>query len=192
MMTPFLRVCGVTLGLVGFPVGAFAQASHGVCPWPGPAAYLLDRPSPPDSVIIPIGTATAVLCYSRPSARGRRVFGGIVEYGKVWRTGANEPTLLYLPTRAVVAGLPLPAGRYILLSVPNPNQWGLIINTTTATEPAMMFAALAEVGRAELIPEVTAAFVEQLRIRSEPAASGSTLVLEWENTRLRIPVSVAP
>lgn len=176
----------------GFSVSALPQTSRGVCPWPGPASFLRDRPSPPDSAIIPLGTATAVLCYSQPSARGRRVFGGMVEYGKVWRTGANEPTMLFLPTRAVVAGVPLAPGRYILLSVPNPDRWTLIISTTNVTEPARMFAALTEVARAELIPDATTAFVEQLRIRSEPADSGSRLVLEWENTRLRIPITAAP
>lgn len=168
---------------------AGAQTTQGVCPWPGPAAYLRDRPSPPDSAMFPIGTGSGVLCYSQPSARGRRVFGGIVEYGKVWRTGANEPTILYLPDSAVIAGILLAPGRYILLSIPNPDRWTLVINTTTVTEPARMFAALTEVGRAELVPEATTGFVEQLRIRSEPAASGSLLVLEWEHTKLSIPVS---
>ena len=158
------------------------------CPWPGPAAFLQDRPSPPDSVLIPLGSATAVLCYSKPSARGRRVFGGLVEYGKVWRTGANEPTILHLPIHAVVAGVSLAAGRYILLSIPTADRWTLTFNTTSVTDPARMFSALTEVGRANLVPEATTSFVEQLRIRREAAEGVSHLVLEWENTRLRIPI----
>ena len=168
--------------------GVRIHPARSFCPWPGPAAFLQDRPSPPDSVLIPLGSATAVLCYSKPSARGRRVFGGLVEYGKVWRTGANEPTILHLPIHAVVAGVPLPAGRYILLSIPRTDGWTLLFNTTSVTDPAKMFSALTEVGRAELIPEATTSFVEQLRIRPETAEGVSHLVLEWENTRLRIPM----
>lgn len=191
-MTHAKRAWYAVLCLAGLPMAALTQTTGGVCLWPGPAAFLRDRPSPPDSAIIPIGTGTAMLCYSQPSARGRQVFGGIVEYGKVWRTGANEPTMLHLSTRAVVAGVPLAPGRYILLSIPRPDRWTLIFNTTTVTEPARMFAALTEVARAELVPDVPPAFVEQLRIRSERADSGSRWVLEWENTRVRIPVSASP
>lgn len=170
------------------PRGVRIQAAQRFCPWPGPAAFLQDRPSPPDSVLIPLGSATAVLCYSKPSARGRRVFGGLVEYGKVWRTGANEPTILHLPIPSVVAGVPLADGRYILLSIPREDRWTLLFSTTSVTDPAKMFSALTEVGRADLVPEATASFEEQLRIRPETAADGSQVILEWENTRLRIPI----
>ncbi len=168
------------------------------------AAELAARPSPYDSVQLSIGDRTAQVCYSRPSAKGRVVFGGIVPLDTLWRTGANEPTILHLPFDAEIAGLDVPAGHYSLYTVPSQGQWQLVINrsisqwgiTLDAPRPdggVNRSAYTAEVraqelGRAPIVADSTD-FVEQFTIRAEPASGdASALLLAWERTRVRIPV----
>ena len=161
------------------------------CPWAGPSQFLANLPSPPDSAIVTVGGTAMKVCYSRPSARGRRVFGELVEYGKRWRTGANEPTIVFLSGPAEVAGVRLEAGRYVLMTIPHPDRWVILLNTSTASTPRQMFDALVEVGRGEVPVERLAAPVEQFRIRSG-TGSDAGLVLEWERTRVRLPMVVRP
>ena len=168
------------------------------------------RPSPYDSVQVTIGDRTAQVCYSRPSAKGRVVFGGIVPFDSLWRTGANEPTILHLPFDAEIAGLAVPAGEYSLYTVPRPaGEWQLVINRSTSQWGITLDAprpdggvnrsaytaevAAQELGRAPVTAD-SIEFVEQFTIRAEPAVdNGSALVLEWERTRVRVPLrSTAP
>jgi len=176
----------VGLGLVSAVEVAEVNA-QAPCPWPAPPQLLADRPSLPDSAMVEIGANTMKLCYSRPSARGRTIFGELVPFGRPWRTGANEPTMLHLSANAIVAGVALNAGTYILLTVPGEDKWQILFNTTTASNPDEMFNALTEVGRGEVPVERTSEYVETLTIRFEQDPSPE-LVLEWENTRVRVPI----
>lgn len=165
---------------------------------------LAGRLSPYDSVQLTIGDRTAQVCYSRPSAKGRVVFGGIVPFDSLWRTGANEPTILHLPFDAEIAGLALRAGHYSVYTVPGQGQWQLVINRSTSQwgitrdEPRAdggvnrsaytADVAAQEAGRVPVTAD-SIEFVERFTIRSEPAAGdASALLLEWERTRVRIPV----
>jgi hypothetical protein len=158
------------------------------CLWPGPSRLLMNLPSPPDSVLVTLGGGRAKICYSRPSVRGRKVFDSLVEFGKRWRTGANEPTMLFLTSAASVAGVALQPGAYVIMTIPGPERWTVLLNTASAPTPAEMFNALVEVGRGEVAAEPLETTVEQLTIRAEPDASGAMLILEWERTRIRIPL----
>lgn len=181
-----LILAAVVAGLAASSLAA--QATPAACPWPGPVQFLSDRPSPPDSVLLSVGTATLKVCYSRPSARGRPVFGELVEYGKRWRTGANEPTMLYVPVAAEIAGIGVPAGAYVLMTIPGPDRWTISLHTSSAPTPAEMFNALVDVGRGEVPTESLSAPVEQFTMRGTADAGGAHLVLEWERIRVRIPV----
>lgn len=167
------------------------------------------RPSPYDSVRLTIGDRTAQVCYSRPSAKGRVVFGGIVPFDSLWRTGANEPTILHLPFDAEIAGLSVPAGDYSIYTVPRQvGEWQLVINRSTSQWGITLDAprpdggvnrsaytaevAAQELGRAPVSAD-SIEFVEQFTIRSEPAEGGASVLLEWERMRVRIPMrSTAP
>ena len=155
---------------------------------------LAGRASPYDSVTVSIGASLAKVCYGRPSARGRAVFGQLIPYGKIWRTGANEPTIIHLPVAARIAGIAVQPGSYSLYTIPGEREWTVIVNRATAQwghesryTPEVQAQ---EVGRATVTPSRTEAPVETFVIRSAPAgATGSELVLEWENTRVRIPIT---
>jgi len=147
------------------------------------------RTSPYDSAQVRIGEATALVCYGRPSARGRTMIGGdAVPYGSLWRTGANEPTTLHLPVAAEVAGVALQPGSYSLYTVPGENEWEVILNRSVdqwGHESAYTEEVRAqEVGRGTVPAASTEQHVETLTLRGEQGA----LVLEWEDTRVRIPV----
>jgi hypothetical protein len=152
------------------------------------------RKSPLDSVSFTVGGKTVKVCYGRPSLRGRQMLGGeAVPYGKIWRTGANEPTMIHATGPLTVAGLKVPAGSYSLYTVPGKTEWEIIVNRSTTqwgeesgyTDDVKK----QEVGRARVKAEILSAPVETFTIKAEPAGSDAkALVLEWEKTRVRIPM----
>jgi hypothetical protein len=161
---------------------------------PSPRMPVAGRSSPYDSTRIAVGDAQALVCYCRPAARGRTMIGGEqVPFGQLWRTGANEPTIIHLPVPARIAGIDVGPGSYSLYTIPDPQEWTVILNRSTSQwghESAYTDAIRAqEVGRARVAAEQTAAPVESFTIRSEQAGAGRThMVLEWERTRVPIPV----
>lgn len=154
------------------------------------------RKSPLDSLTFSVAGHPVKLCYGRPSSRGRVMLGGkAVPYGKLWRTGANEPTVFFTPVPLTVAGIEVPPGAYSLYTVPTAGQWEIIVNRSIeqwGEESNYTPEVKAqELGRAKVGSERVAQPVETFTIRSERAGRGANLVLEWENTRVRIPVKPA-
>ena len=125
--------------------------------------------------------------------RGRTIFGGLVQYDELWRTGANEPTIIHLPFAASIAGIDVEPGSYSLYSVPGREQWEIIVNRSTSQwgiESQYTDEIQAqEVGRATVPSEQIGSPVEVFEIRAEPRGDNAVdLVLEWETTRVRVPV----
>lgn len=153
------------------------------------------RSSPLASLRFAVGGARVKLCYGRPAARGRRMLGGSrVPYGRLWRTGANEPTTLITTDSLEVAGIVVPPGRTSLYSIPGPESWELILNAATSQwgiESEYRAAVrLRERGRV-ILPSTRGVFAERMRFLVEPHggdSAGSDLVLVWETTRVRIPL----
>ncbi len=152
------------------------------------------RKSPLDSLTFAVGKRSVKLCYSRPSSKGRTMIGGkAVPFDTIWRTGANEPTTVYAPIALEVAGVRVPAGSWTLYTVPGRTEWQVIVNRSTSQwgEESYYKGAVRaqEVGRGKLPSETLKEPIEIFTIRAEPAPDGgATLVLEWEHTRVRIPV----
>lgn len=154
------------------------------------------RKSPLDSVTFSVASRPIKLCYGRPSSRGRVMLGGAaVPYGKLWRTGANEPTIFFTPVAIRLAGILVPAGKYSLYTVPDRNDWEVIVNRSTTQwgEEHNYTAAVQaqEVGRAKVKTEPLKQPIETFTIRSARDGRGATLILEWETTRVWIPVKPA-
>ena len=142
------------------------------------------RLSPLDSVAVTAGPAPAKICYSRPSMRGRAIFGGaVVPYDSVWRTGANDPTVLLTSGALEIGGTRIGPGGYSITTVPGRTSWRVIF-TDRVTEQ--------EVARVTVASEAVTNPVERFTIRSvELGPNRSELVLEWEKTRVRVPVAAA-
>lgn len=160
------------------------------CQVRGSPQWLASRASPLDSATLLIGTRVAKICYSRPSARGRSVYDSLAPFGKAWRTGANEPTILELSDSADVAGVALAPGRYVLLTVPRPAQWVVLFHTFAASDdPARIFQTLVEVGHGTAQATTLPAPVETFVIRATQEPSGAAFLLEWGPLRARLPVA---
>jgi hypothetical protein len=176
-----------------------------VCePW-GDSAALAGRPSPYDSVTFLSGSdLRAKLCFSRPFARDRVIFGGIVPFDTLWRTGANEPTILHLSQAAEIAGLSVGRGKYSLYTVPSTSQWRLVVNASTSqwgltreergAEGNLFPNAYTdevrtkEVGRAP-IETAEIPYVEQFTATIESTGETTAEIwFDWEATRIVVPV----
>src|SRR5580693_5520200 len=93
------------------------------------------RPSPPAQAVFHFADGkTVTVDYSSPRAKGRKIFGGLVPYGQVWRAGANEATTFTTDTTVTVGGNTVPAGAYTLFTIPNADKWTLISRKTTKND----------------------------------------------------------
>jgi len=153
------------------------------------ASRSLGTLSPSDSVRASVGGATLSVRYSRPSMRGRTIFGNVVPWNKVWRTGANEATILETGADLVVAGTTVPAGKYSLWTLPSPGGWKLIVNKNSG-QWGTDYDAQYDLARLDMKPESLMQPVEQFTIAIEPKGNGGVLRLEWERTRVSVPLSV--
>lgn len=171
-----------------------ALATHPDPVCPSRNVPLEGRKSPLDSLTFSITRQPVKVCYGRPSSRGRTMLGGKdIPYGKLWRTGANEPTILYAPIPLRVAGLNVPPGVYSLYTVPGPREWEIIVNRSTSQwgeEGRYTDEVKAqELGRAKVKSEALKTPVETFTIKAEPEGDrAASLLLDWEKTRVRIPV----
>ena len=156
---------------------------------------LATRKSPLDSLSFKVGSAQVKLCYGRPSVNGRTMIGGnSVPFGKIWRTGANEPTMIHTTGPISIAGVAVPAGSYSIYTIPDPTQWHVIVNrsiTQWGHESQYTDQVKAqEVGHGMANSSALTAPVETLAFKTEPGSAGAVnLLLEWEKTRVTIPVA---
>ena len=170
---------------------ASSQAAPFTCWIRGPADKLAERPSPLDSIAVQVGGGSMKLCYSRPSARGRRVMGGLVPFDQPWRLGANEATSIHVPFPAEIAGVRVEPGPYTLYVIPGASSWQIVVNRAVQRWGVPIDAEVRarDVGAGRVTPEPLGAPVETLTLKFAPAAGNATeLVLEWEKTRVRIPI----
>jgi hypothetical protein len=122
--------------------------------------------------------------------------GSDVPYGKLWRTGANEPTIFFAPVPLSVAGIRVQPGVYSLYTVPGKSEWEVVVNRSTSQwgkeDQYTDKVKAQEVGRAKVKTEPVSKPLETFTIRAEPGSGKSAaLVLEWEKTRLVVPVQAA-
>jgi len=148
------------------------------------------RPSPPASAECKFADGkTLHIDYSRPSVRGRRIFGGLVPYDKEWRTGANEATTFVTNTSLDVGGAKVPAGNYTLFTVPSQKQWTLIISKRTGEWGIPYPGPSEDLVRVPMRSQELSSPVEQFTISFErPAPEACTLRMDWETTRAEVSV----
>lgn len=156
----------------------------------GTTADAAGRPSPLAEVRFTLGGQEALLCYSRPAAKGRTVMGGLVPYGQPWRLGANEATSLQLPFNATIGGSAVDAGSYSIYAVPGQTEWEFVLNRQVERWGIPIDDAVKQGDAVSFKRPVsaTSAPVEQLTFRWEGTSdSAGQLVMEWEQTQVTIP-----
>ena len=132
----------------------------------------------------------ARLIYSRPQRNGRTVFGGLNEYGKVWRLGANEATEIEFFQNVTVAGKAIPKGRYTLYTVPDSAKWVVILNSDTDIWGAFKYDMKKDVMRAEVPVQKSTEPLEALGMYFAKTNDGFALNAGWDNVMVSIPMKV--
>jgi len=144
-----------------------------------------DKPlSPKETVKGKIGGVDTEIVYCRPSARGRKMIGGKEPYGSVWRTGANAATTIEFDKDVKIEGKTLPAGKYALFTIPNENEWTIIVNKDYNQQGAYNYDEKKDVLRVNVKPKKTDQFVETFTITPEK----DRVSMKWENTEVAFKV----
>ncbi|MBS1665675.1 MAG: DUF2911 domain-containing protein [Bacteroidetes bacterium] len=147
-------------------------------------------PSTPQTVRQDFGLSSIELSYSRPNVKGRKVFGDLVPFDKVWRTGANQATTLTFGDAVTIGGTKIPAGKYGLLSIPGSGQWTLIITRQLDVTSPAAYKADQDVVRIKVTPQQVPFSVETFTILFANVNSSSCdLQLLWENTFVTLPIT---
>ena len=145
------------------------------------------RPSPPAQAEckLPDGKSIKV-DYSSPRMKGRKIFGGLVPYGEVWRTGANDATSFVTNANLAAGGKQVPAGSYTIFTIPNQDKWTLIINKQNGEWGIPYKYESDELARVDMEVSKPPSQVENFTINLNQTANGCILGLEWENTRASV------
>jgi hypothetical protein len=134
-----------------------------------------------------VGLTDVTIEYSRPDMRGREIFGGLVPYGKVWRTGANQPTKIKFSDAVKIGGQDVAAGEYAFYTIPNENEWTIILSKNTKLWGAYGYKPDADAVRITVKPTALASPVETFTIGlANLKDDGATIALEWEKTRVPV------
>ena len=147
--------------------------------------------SPEVKQIYSVGTSKINLFYCSPSKKGREIFGGIIKYGEVWRTGANEPTTFETDKNLVVDGKKLPAGKYSLWTIPQQESWTVIFNKEIPFWGDNTDGKAARNDKTDVLQVVIP--VEKLVTSQEKLsidANNNTLTIIWDMTKVTVPIVV--
>lgn len=128
--------------------------------------------------------------YGAPSMRGRKVMGGLVPYGEVWCTGANDATSLDTEADLDINGMKVPKGSYTLWTLPNPNEWLLIVNKQTG-QWHTDYRERYDFGRVKMNVKTASSPVERLKLElSATGGNKGMLAVVWETTEASVPITV--
>ena len=148
--------------------------------------------SPEDTVNFNKGDLELTVFYNRPSKKGREIFGALVPYGKVWRTGANEATTFETNKDILINGQSLPKGKYSLFTIPGAKDWEVIFNSEMY-QWGVKRGGIAAIDRKydaliAKVPVAETTAVTELFTISFDDGSGA-LILAWDKTKIEIPIS---
>jgi len=170
--------CVVLLGLVAVAIPACGQKDKS------------QRPSPPATAQCSFADGKSIsVDYSSPRMKGRIIFGGLVPYGQVWRTGANEATTFVTTTDVKVGDANVPAGSHTIFTIPEQGTWTLIMSKKTGEWGIPYPGEQFELARAPMTVSKTSPPVENFAISFEQAGAACTLNIEWETTRASVKIA---
>lgn len=183
-MKNFATHLGATLVLATTLLAAPAAQAQITTPQPSPKATVMQR----------VGLTDVTITYSRPSVKGRAIFGAdnsVVPNGKRWRTGANATTSIKFSDEVTIEGQKIPAGEYGLYTVPRPTEWTLVLNKSLKQGADVDgFKDDQDVARFTIKPYQLPAKVETFTINFADLTPATTnVVMEWENTGIRFKIT---
>jgi hypothetical protein len=147
------------------------------------------RPSPTASASCDLGGGKTIkTVYSSPRMKGRRIYGDLVPFGKVWRAGANEATTFVTSGDLVVGGTPVPTGKYTIFTVPEADKWTLIVNKKTGEWGIPYKYESDELARIGMTVSKLPSPLDDFTIAFDKSAGGCTLRMDWETTRASVDI----
>ncbi len=178
------RIAFLTLLIITLTVAATAQQDKS------------KRPSPPAHAQCKFADGKTInVDYSSPRVsdpkthQPRKIYGGLVPYGKVWRTGANESTTFVTDTDVTIGGKDVPAGSYTIFTVPNEDKWTLVISKKTGEWGTDYPGEDNDLARVDMTASKTSAPVENFTIAFDQKGDSCTMHLDWENTRASVDIT---
>lgn len=192
----------LTVSLAGFSQSTTTTATTASLTTTMPAVKLpaMDK-SPMDMAYYPVNypvlkiqdkasePLVARVIYSRPQKEGRAIFGGLVEYGQVWRLGANEATEIELYRDVKIKDKKLAKGRYTLYAVPTATQWTIIFNKDTDIWGAFKYDEKKDVLRVDMPVQKSGVAAEAFSLQFSKSTAGADMIMAWDDVMVTLPVS---
>lgn len=144
------------------------------------------RVSPPAQDSAMVGNTKVIIDYSRPSVKGREIYGSLIPYNEVWRTGANEATTFEVDKDVLIEGQPLPAGKYALFTIPGEEEWTIIFNKTAEQWGAYEYDQEQDALRVQVKPKPAPEQTEMLTYTIDENGEVSLL---WADTEVNFTVA---
>ena len=142
------------------------------------------KPSPAVTATGKAGDATVTINYGSPSVKGRKIWGDLVPFGKVWRTGANDATTFEIDADVKIEGQTLAKGKYALFTIPEENEWTIIFNKNPKQWGSYSYKQEEDVLRVKVKPGKSSSFNEKLAFE----VSGNKVFIRWENAEVAFKV----
>ncbi len=163
------------IALIACSLGSFAQGLK------------VPAPSPLQTIKQEFALSSIEVAYSRPAAKGRKIFGDLVPFGKMWRTGANTQTIITFGEDVKVGGAAVKAGKYALITIPNKDAWEVILCKPETS--ANSYKADAEVARFSAKTTAMPMVIENFMIAfGAQTANSVNMSIIWENTEVEFPI----
>ena len=147
-------------------------------------------PSSTQNIKQDFGLGSIELSYSRPNIKGRKVFGDLVPFGKVWRTGANQATTLTFADEVTIGGQKIPAGKYGLLTMPDKNAWTIIVTKQLDVTSPAAYKQESDVVRVQAKPQAVKSKVETFTMQfANVKPTSIELHMMWDQTEVVLPIT---
>lgn len=153
--------------------------------------YTFPSLSPKATVTQVVGNTTFEVSYERPSVRGREIFGGLVPWNKVWRTGAAYCTKISFDQDVLFGKQRVKAGKYSLFTIPNPDEWTVILNTDTTLYGSYDYDLYKDVCRFKVQPKNSSRFYEAVTIDIDVVPNNAHFYIAWADTQIDFPVETS-
>lgn len=147
--------------------------------------------SPRTSLLQDVGNTTITIDFERPAARGRKIFGGLVPWDKVWRTGAGYCTKLGFSREVVVGGQPVAAGKYSLLTIPGRKEWMIILNKDTTLYGSRDYDPTQDVIRFRVPAGKAGRFYEALSLDLDITPDDARMYISWGGVQISFPIKTS-
>ena len=148
------------------------------------------QPSTTQTIKQDLGIGSVELSYSRPGMKGRKIFGDLVPFGKVWRTGANSATTLQFSDSVSIGGTRIAPGKYGLLTIPDKDKWTVIISQQTDVTSPAAYQQDKDLARITVKPVINSTSAETFTMQFANVKSNSTdLQIIWDNTMVNVPIT---